>query len=88
MKIQFEIRKKIKLYILQNLLNEYNFKYKHRSIRMTPSEVNKSNENLFLRTLFKQYTKKEVRIKFQVNDRVRIISFKYNFVNKYDPNWN
>jgi len=38
---------------LQNLVDEYNFKDKHRSIGITPSEVNKSNEDLVRRTLFK-----------------------------------
>jgi len=60
MGIQFEARNNKKwIYILQNLLDEYNFKDKRRSIGMTPSEVNKSNENLVLRTLFKQSNKKK-----------------------------
>jgi len=53
---------------------------------MTPAEVNKSNENLVLRTLFKQ-SKKKCTVKFQVRDRVRITKFKNNFGNKYDSNW-
>jgi hypothetical protein len=44
MKILFEVRNNKKLAdILQNLLNEYNSKDKHRSTGMTPSEVNKLN---------------------------------------------
>ncbi len=59
MKIQFEGRNnKNWIDILQNLLDEYNFKDKHRSIGMTPSEVNKSNENLLHRTIFKHSKKK------------------------------
>ena len=39
-KIHFEVRNNKKwVNILQNLLDEYNFKDKHRSIGMTPSEV-------------------------------------------------
>jgi hypothetical protein len=53
---------------------------------MTPSEVNKSNENLVLRTLFKQPNKKS-KIEFKVGDRVRRTKFKYTFSNKDDPNW-
>ena len=87
MKIQFEVRNNKKwIDILQNLLDEYNFKNKHRSIVTTPSEANKSNENLVLRTLFKQSNKKS-DIKFKVGDRVRIKKFKYTFNNKYDSNW-
>jgi transcription antitermination factor NusG len=51
---------------------------------MTPFKVNRSSENLVLRTLFKQSDKKS-KVKFQVGDRVRITSFKYTF-NKYDSN--
>ena len=54
---------------------------------MTPYEVNKSNENLVLRTLFKQSSNKKGNLKFRVGDRVRITKFKYTFNNKYDPNW-
>ena len=72
MKIQFEVRNNKKwMDFLQNLLDEYSFKDKHRSIGMAPAEVNKSKENLVLRTLFKQSNKKS-KVKFQVGDRVRI----------------
>ena len=53
---------------------------------MTPSEVNKSNENLVLHTLFKQSSNKKSYIKFLVGDRVRITKFKSTFSTKYDPN--
>jgi hypothetical protein len=87
MKIQFEVRNNKRWFdILESLVDEYNFKDKHRSIGMTPSEVNKSNEDLVLRTLFKQSNKKS-NVKFQVGDRVRISKFKYTFGNKYKPNW-
>jgi hypothetical protein len=67
--------------------DEYNFKDKHRSIGITPSHVNKSNENLVLRTLFKHSREKDPKIKFKVCDRVRITTFKYTFGNKYNRNW-
>ena len=53
---------------------------------MTPSEVNKSNEDLVLRALFKQSREKKSTVKFQVGDGVRITSYKHTF-NKYDSNW-
>jgi glycosylphosphatidylinositol transamidase (GPIT) subunit GPI8 len=83
MKILFEVRGSKKwIDILQNLLDEYNFKDVHRSTGMSPSEVNKSNENLVLRTLFKQSSTKKINIKFLVGDRVRITKFKSTFSNK------
>lgn len=87
MKIQLEVRNNKKwIDILQNLLDEYNLTEKHRSIGMTLAKVNKSNENLLLRTLFKQPNKKS-KVKFNVGNRVRITSFKYTFNNKYDYTW-
>jgi len=88
LKIQFEVRNNKKWFdVLHNLLDEYNFQDKHRSIGMTPSEVNKSNEDTVLRTLFKHMMNKKSIVKFQVGDRVRISSYKYTFNNKYDSNW-
>ena len=53
---------------------------------MTPSKVNKSNEDAVFQTLFKSREKKSI-IKFNVGDRVRISSYKYTFNNKYARNW-
>ena len=87
MKILFKVRNNKKwVDILQNLLNEYNFNDKHRSIGMTPLEVNKLNEYFVLHTLSKQLNEK-IKVKFNVGDRVRITKFKSTFNNKYDPNW-
>jgi len=67
--------------ILQDLLDEYNFNYKHSSIGMTPFDVNKSNENLVLRLLFKQSNKEsKYKIKFTIGDRVRIKRLKLNLL--------
>ena len=64
------------------------FKDVHRSIGMTTSEVNKSNENLVLHThISSNETKKKSKMKFKIGDHVRITKFKRTFVNKYDPNW-
>ena len=72
MKILFEVtNKKKRVDILQNILDEYNFKDKRGSIGVTPSEVNKLNENLVLRTLFEQLNEQS-KVKFKVGDRVRI----------------
>ena len=68
------------------LVGQYNFTDKHRTIGMATAKVNNSNENVVLDTIFKQPNKKS-KVKFQVSDRVRITSFKYPFNNKYDSNW-
>jgi len=87
LKRQFEVRNNKKwIDILPDLLNEYNFKDKHRSIGMTSSKVNNSNEDVVFQTLFKSREKKSI-IKFHVGDRVRISCYKYTFSNKYAPNW-
>jgi transposase InsO family protein len=87
MRIQFEVRQNNKwVDVLPKLIDEYNFKDKHRSIGMTPAEVNKSNEGLVLRTLFKQ-SNKQSKVKFQVGDRVRISKYRYTFGGKYDRKW-
>jgi len=81
MRIQFEVRNNKKWFdILQNLLTEYNFKDKHRSIGMTPAEVNKH-------LVLHKHSDTKSKVKFQVDDRVRITKFKNTFGNKYDPNW-
>jgi len=85
MKILFEVtNKKKRVDILQNILDEYNFKDKHKSIWMTSSEINRLNENLVLRRLFKQSNEKS-KIKFNVGDCARITKFKSTFSNKYNP---
>jgi hypothetical protein len=54
MRIQFEARNNKKgIDIFQDLLDKYNFSDNHIYIGMIPFDVNKSNENLVLRTLFK-----------------------------------
>jgi len=76
LKAQFEVRNNKKwIDILQDLLYEYNFKDKHRSIGMTQSKVNKPNKDAVFQNLFKSREKKST-IKFQVGDRVRITSYK------------
>ena len=47
MKIKFEVRNNFKwIDILQKLIDEYNYKYIHRTIKMRPCDVNKKNESL------------------------------------------
>ncbi|KAE9529175.1 hypothetical protein AGLY_011971 [Aphis glycines] len=81
MRLCFEVQKSKKwINILQNLLDEYNFKDIHRSIGMKPCEVNKSNEDDVLHKLFSTKNKPKPKIKFSVCDRVRIKAYKKTFV--------
>ncbi|KAE9523187.1 hypothetical protein AGLY_016420 [Aphis glycines] len=85
MRLCFEVQKSKKwINILQNLLDEYNFKDIHRSIGMKPCEVNKSNEDDVLHKLFSTKNKPKPKIKFSVGDRVRIKAYKKTFVKKND----
>ncbi|KAE9522948.1 hypothetical protein AGLY_016579 [Aphis glycines] len=88
MRLCFEVQKSKKwINILQNLLDEYNFKDIHRSIGMKPCEVNNSNEDDVLHKLFSTKNKPKPKIKFSVGDRVRIKAYKKTFGNKYSNNW-
>ncbi|KAE9543686.1 hypothetical protein AGLY_002082 [Aphis glycines] len=88
MRLCFEVQKSKKwINILQNSLDEYNFKDIHRSIGMKPCEVNKSNEDDVLHKLFSTKNKPKPKTKFSVGDRVRIKAYKKTFGNKYSNNW-
>lgn len=74
--------------ILKKIINEYN-NTKHRTIKMKPIEVNENNENLLLKTVYKQNNSIDAvrKNKFRVNDFVRISKFKHIFEKGYTPNW-
>lgn len=87
MRIRFEIQKNKRwIDILQDLLKEYNFKDIHRTIRMIPFEVNKSNEEKVLLNLFPNKVSKS-KIKLEISDRVRIKKLRKTFDNKFNSNW-
>lgn len=72
--------------ILDKLVSEYNCR-KHRTIKMAPKEVNKSNEQMLLNTVYNYrivYTQKP---KFKINDYVRISKYKGIFDKGYIKNW-
>lgn len=75
--------------ILPKMVTEYNRKY-HRTIGMSPIEVDKSNEKIVLARIKKlTYPKEDKRRAKGVNlgDRVRISKFKKIFAKGYLPNW-
>lgn len=83
---QFSLRGSYKwIDILPKLIEEYN-NTKHRTIKMKPIDVNRSNEKNILETIYK----KEIHLKtpkFKVNDHVRISKYKSLFEKGYTPNW-
>ena len=72
--------------VLPKLVKSYNNTY-HRSIKMKPSQVTKSNEAKVWDTLYDNDVDKRVRYKFQVGDRVRISKVKRMFEKSYLPNY-
>ena len=72
--------------VLPKLVKSYNNTY-HRSIKMKPSQVTKSNEPEVWDTLYRNDVDKRVRFKFQLGDRVRISKVKRMFEKSYLPNY-
>ena len=68
--------------VLPQLVSSYNNTY-HRSIKMKPSQVTKTNEAQVWDTLYGDDVQKPVRCKFQVGDRVRISKVKRMFEKSY-----
>lgn len=57
--------------VVDDLITAYNNTY-HRSIKTTPSSVNKDNEKAVFEALYKTRTKKPILFKFDVGANVRI----------------
>ena len=72
--------------VLPRLVKSYNNTY-HRSIKMKPSQVTKSNEAKVWDTLYGKDVERRVRYKFQVGDCVRISKVKRMFEKSYLPNF-
>lgn len=78
------------LHLLQPIIKEYNSTV-HRTIKMRPIDVNEKNEQHLLNTVYKQNNDIDIvnktKIKFRVNDYVRISKYKSLFEKGYTPNW-
>ena len=76
--------------ILSNLIHSYNHT-NHRSIKMRPVDVNKSNEDEVWKNLYgfekNQGSDNVVKLKFKIKDIVRIPIDKNKFGKGYLPNW-
>lgn len=71
--------------ILPKLVDEYN-NTKHSTIKMKPKDVNESNENHLLNTVY-NYKREMKSPKFHVGDHVRISKQKHLFEKGYTANW-
>lgn len=73
--------------ILQSLVDDYNFT-KHRTIKMKPIDVEPSNEQYLLNTVYSNTIPiRGVKAKFKSGDLVRISKYKHIFAKGYTPNW-
>ena len=70
--------------VLDDLMHSYNNTF-HRTIKMTPSEVNAQNEEEVRARLYRP--KSKLVWKFQVGDKVRIGRGKREFKKGYLPSW-
>ncbi len=73
------------LNILPELMASYNSTY-HRSIKMTPNQVNVMNIGLVRRNLYGT-SKPQFKFRFREGDRVRISKSRRTFKKGYLPNW-
>src|SRR5271163_5186540 len=71
--------------VLPQLVSSYNNTY-HRSIKMTPSEVNEKNEDVVRSRLFVP-KKLPIKWKYKIGQTVRIKQSKRTFRKGYEPAW-
>lgn len=87
MKIHFEANKNFRwIQLIPHLLREYNYVNVHRTIGMTPSQVDKNNEKQILHDVY-YYEVGNDKPVFKIGDRVRITRKKEEFQNKYQSTW-
>jgi len=73
---------------LQHLIDEYNYKNIHSTIKMTPLQAtDPNNVNLVLHSSHKNDKFNIEKPKFNVGDRVRIYSYKNKFDKGSKANW-
>jgi hypothetical protein len=72
--------------VLPDLLHSYNNTY-HSSIGMKPSEVDVSNEDRVRHRLYPRQSKKKLKWRYSLNDKVRISMRRLPFRKGYTGNW-
>lgn len=72
---------------LEKIVKGYNETY-HRTIGLTPSQVNQTNKRLLLKRFERNYSKPLKKGKqLEIHDFVRISKYKSTFEKGYTPNW-
>jgi len=71
--------------ILSDFMTNYNNSY-HRTIKMTPNQVNLENE-AEIRTKTFSLSNENVKYKFDIGNKVRLSKVKRHFEKGYTPNW-
>lgn len=73
--------------ILQDIVESYNYS-KHRSLGMSPKDVNKNNERkLWIKQYGNHMYSKKAVFAFQIGDKVRVSKYKKTFERGYLPKW-
>lgn len=72
--------------MLQDIVHTYN-NTMHRTIKMNPSDVDKQNEQLLLRTVYLYENTLSIIPKYKIGDSVRISKYKRVFEKGYEPKW-
>lgn len=73
--------------ILQSLVDEYN-NTRHRTIKMKPNDVNRSDETPLLNSVYKLKNPTiNLKMKFKIGSFVRVSKYKHLFEKGYTPNW-
>lgn len=87
---QFNLQGSYKWYRdpLEKIMNDYNLSF-HRTIGLSPNEVNKNNRDIILAQYKLNYNALSTppKSKFRVGDHVRISKYKGVFEKGYTPNW-
>ena len=76
--------------VLPEILEQYNCKTVHRTIKMTPVDARKSENQMKLQNRYTSIYKKynpDNNYPLNVNDSVRISAYKGIFDKKYKKNW-
>jgi hypothetical protein len=74
------------LNILPKVVNFYNHR-PHRTIRMSPADVRKEDEDYLLNSIYKVKRIKKIQTKYKVGDIVRVSKQKTIFTKGYNQSW-
>jgi hypothetical protein len=72
--------------ILQPLIDSYNNTY-HTTLKMSPNEVNKTNEKDIWQRMYNTGEVQDIKFKLNIDDKVRVSKYKHVFEKGYTANW-